>query len=278
MKKIVIFSTIIFLSITYSFATEQFPDLLIIENDTFYLKSFPLEELRLKEKFKESPFDYYENIDFPHTGCYRGYVATWKVIDNKLILIKIEKVDSTHQELNIEDYLKKNDYKASLVNNQIFADWYSDTLKQYDYFMYYFNSKRYYLAKVFLENPEKKNELIFNQGVLIENNITRIDSYLVGDTLTKEISYYRQWFLKRGLANVVAIITENNGSMVRVEFVDFGTKKKSAIKEIKHMIGIREEKEHWINPRYWKKTKITPCNRVDCPADNQPTGRELNCL
>lgn len=253
MKKIVLLSAILSLSITFSFATEQFPDLLIIENDTLYLKSFPLEELRLKEKFKKSPFEYHENINFPHTGCYRGYVATWKVIDNKLFLIEIEKVDSSRQKLNIEDYFNKNDYKPSLVNGRIFADWYSGTLKQYDYFMYYFNSERYYLAKDYLKNPEKKNELIFNHGILTDNNITRIDSYLVGDTLTKEISYYRQWFLKRGLANVDAIITENNGKMVRVEFVDFGTKKKSVIKEIKQMIEIREEKEHWINPRYWKK-------------------------
>ena len=253
MKKTVLLSTILSLSITFSFATEQFSDILIIENDTIFLKSFPLEELRLKEKFKVSPFEYYANIDFPHTGCYRGYVATWKVIDNKLFLIEIEKVDSTRQKLNIEDYFNKNDYKPCLVDGQIFADWYSDTLKQYGYFMYYFDSERYYLSKDYLKNPEKKNELIFNHGILTENNIPRIDSYLVGDTLTKEISYYRDWFLKRGLAKVDAIITENNGRMVGVKIVDFGTKKKSAINKIKQMIVMIEEKEHWINPRYWKK-------------------------
>lgn len=253
MKIIVTLSTILILSTTHCFATEQFPDKLIIENDTLYLKSFPLEELRIKGKFQKSPFEYYENIDFPHTGCYRGYVATWKVIDNKLFLIEIEKVDSTNQKLNIIEYFNENNYKPRLINGQIFADWYSDTLKRYDYFMYYFNSQRYYLADDYLKNPENKNELIFNHGILTHNNIERIDSYLVGDTLTKEISYYRQWFLKRGLANVDAIITGNNGRMVRVEFVDFGTKKKSVIKEIKQMMGIREEKEHWINPRYWEK-------------------------
>ena len=252
MKKIVFLSVILFLS-TISFATEQFPDLLIIENDTLYLKSFPLEELRLKEKFQKSPFEYYENIDFPHTGCYRGYVATWKVIDTKLFLIEIEKVDSTRQKLNLKDYFNKNDYNPSLVNGQIFADWYSDTLKRYDYYAYYFNSERYYLAVDYLKNTERKNELIFSHGILTHNNIERIDSYIVGDTLTKEISYYRQWFLKRGLTNVDAIIMENNGRMVRVEFVDFGTKRKNTIKELKQLMGIREEKEQWINPRYWEK-------------------------
>lgn len=253
MKIIVLFSVILFLSTTYSFATEQIPDILIIENDTLYLKSFPLEELRLKEKFKESPFEYYENIDFPHTACYRGYVATWKVMGNKLFLIEIEKVDSTKQKLNIENYFKENNYKPSLINGQIFADWYSNTLNRYDYFMYYFNSDRYYLAVDYVKNPKKKNQLVFSNGVLIQNNLERIDSYLVGDTLMKEISYYRQWFLNRGLTNVDAIIKENNGRMVRVEFVDFGTKRKSAIKEIKQILGIREEKEQWINPRYWEK-------------------------
>lgn len=255
MKKVVLLLAILSLSIAFSFATEQLPDVLIIKNETLYLRSFPLEELRFKEKFKESPFKYYENFDFPHTACYRGYVATWKVIDNKLFLIEIVKADSSHQKLNIEDYFDKNGYKPNLVNGHVFADWYSDMLKQYDFFMYYFDSDYYCLAKDYLNNPEKKDELIFNHGILTENNITRIDSYLVGDTLTREISYYRQWFLKRGLANVEAIIMDNNGKRVWIELVNFGTKNKSAIKRIKQMMEMGEEQEHWINPRYWEKKK-----------------------
>ncbi len=252
MKKTALLSIILLLSTIYSFATEQIPDLLIIGNDTVYLKSFPLEQLRLKEKFKESPFDYYENFDFPHTACYRGYIATWKIMDNKLFLIEIEKVDSTNLKLDIKDYFKKNNYKPNLINGHVFADWYSDTLKQYDYFWCHFNPKRYYLAVDYLNNPKKKKELIFNNGILTYNNIVKIDSYKEGDTLTKEISYYRQWFLKRGLTNIVAVIKENNGIMVLVEIVDFGTRKKRAIRSIKKMIGIKEENKQWINPRYWE--------------------------
>ncbi|MFA6705080.1 MAG: hypothetical protein WCS10_02720, partial [Bacteroidales bacterium] len=85
MRKSILLIIILFISITKVSATEQFSDLLIIKNDTFFLKTFPLEKLKLKLKVKQSPFKY-GDYGFPHTACYRGYLATWKIIDNKLFL------------------------------------------------------------------------------------------------------------------------------------------------------------------------------------------------
>jgi len=261
MRKKIIILTLIVISIIKVSATEQISDLLIIVNDTFYLKTFPLENLRLKEKIKIDPFDYGE-YGFVSTACYRGYVATWRVVDNKLLLIDVERDDSINEKLDILNYFKIIGYSPTLIDGHVYADWYSDTLKRYDYFSYYFNSERFYLSVDYLKEPDKKIELIFNKGLLISNLIISFDSYKKGDTLTKEISFYRQWFLKRGLTRVDAVIIDNNGKMVKVEIKDFGTTKRLALKEIKSMMGIKDNQEYWINPRYWdKKNKLkTPYN------------------
>lgn len=252
MRKVTLIFSLFIISIIKVTATEQIPDLLIIENDTFYLKTFPLEQLRLKERIKINPFEY-GDYEFPHTGCYRGYVATWKVIDDKLMLIEVEKVDSISEKLDIVEYFKKADFKPAMINGIVHADWYSDTLKRYNYFRYYFNPERFYLGVDYLNESNKKVELIFNKGLLRANKINNINSYKTGDILTKEISYYRKWFLKRGLTGVDAVIKENNGEMVRVEIMNFGTTKKMALKEIKRIMKIREGQEYWINPRYWDR-------------------------
>ena len=108
------------------FSTEQISDLLIIDKDTFYLKTFPIEKL----EFEKSPFSYGE-YKFPYTGCWRGYCATWQIIDNKLALIKVEKVDSTHQKLNIVDFFEQNNYSTKYVNGYVFADWFTSKLLIY---------------------------------------------------------------------------------------------------------------------------------------------------
>lgn len=70
------------------FATMQAPDLLIYENDTIALSTFPLEDDSLFEKMHPQLF-----IDSGYvmsTNNYRGYVATWKIEDEKLMLVDIK--------------------------------------------------------------------------------------------------------------------------------------------------------------------------------------------
>jgi len=93
MKRFLLVIAAIFLTFSTVLSTEQFPDILIIGKDTIYLKSFPLEQLRAKNKFIKTPFDY-GSYSFPSTGCYRGYVATWQIIDEFLTLKEVRKIDS----------------------------------------------------------------------------------------------------------------------------------------------------------------------------------------
>ena len=76
MKRLLLILAANVLAFSTVLSTEQTPDRLIIGKDTIYLKSFPLEQLRTKNKFSEPPFYYYGKYSFPSTGCYRGYIAT----------------------------------------------------------------------------------------------------------------------------------------------------------------------------------------------------------
>lgn len=252
-RKVLLLIAFIFFSIINLKATEQVSDLLIIKNDTFFLKTFPLEKLLIEKRIKKRPFEYNNDYGFPHTGCYRGYIATWKVIDDKLFLLKVEKEDDTNETLDLSDYFKSIGYTPNLIDGFVQADWYSDTLISYDFFMYYYNPKGFYLTDSYYSIPANDIQLIFEKGQLIEDNIKRIDSYKKGDILWREIKYYRQWFLDLGIKKVKAVVLENNGNMVRVEIKDYGTKKKRVIKKLKREMKIIEGDKDWINPRYWNK-------------------------
>jgi hypothetical protein len=104
----------------HPYSIDQRPDLLIIGNDTIMLKSFPLEYLG----FKERPFTY-GKYDFPGEDCYRGYQAVWKVIDNKLFLADLIKVDDPMTKIDIVEYFTKNEYTPIVIDGLIFADWFT---------------------------------------------------------------------------------------------------------------------------------------------------------
>ena len=92
MKRLTTIFFFLLSTIPLALSADQIHDLLIIGKDTILLKSFPLEELN----FQIRPFRY-GRYDFPGPTCWRGYQATWKVIDNKLFLVEISKVDAPHE-------------------------------------------------------------------------------------------------------------------------------------------------------------------------------------
>ena len=253
MKRLFLILSVIFLAILTAFSTEQTPDKLIIGKDTIYMKSFPLENLRLKK----SPFDY-GRYGFPSTGCYRGYVATWQVIDENLTLKEVKKIDSIGTQLNIVEYLSDNGYNPKIKNDYVVADWYSDTLKLYDFFTENFTYKlnEYYVSKDYLKNKDTKIELIFENGKLIANNIIPIEDYKVNDTLYVNTQHYFQdwwdvWELGYNIkTQLKGVVRENNGKKVRLEIISYGTDKKRRIRKIQSKIN---STNFWVNPRYCEK-------------------------
>lgn len=157
-RKITFIIFLLNFSINFTNATIQIPDLLIIENDTLYLQSFPLEDLKLKIR----PFKYGDFYS-PSTACWRGYRAIWKIIDKKLYLMEIIKVDSTKESLNLVNYFIANKYSFMTINGLIFADWFSANLEKYS------NCGKTF---VFKSLKPRKSEILFSfkSGILTENN------------------------------------------------------------------------------------------------------------
>ncbi len=151
MKQILTF--IFLVSLTFSaFATEQETDLLIIENDTIYLKTFPLEKLVLEKR----PFGN-TRATAPSTGCWRGYRAIWRIIDHKLYLEKIIRCYSDQEsgEQNIMELFHSNGIDFEESDGLILADWVSE-----NFYIINFTNE-YYKNKIFLYdgwNEKKKNK------------------------------------------------------------------------------------------------------------------------
>lgn len=162
MKKTLIFLFLFIGTINFVYSTEQKADFLIIGNDTICLKSFPMEEL----DFKVSPFKYGEN-SFSGTNCWRGYQATWKVVDHKLFLVEIARVDTIPEKLDIENYFRKNNYTPTIINGLIYADWFTANLEEY-------TPRTKDKLCLFKPNRPYKNSktlIKIEKGVMIENNI-----------------------------------------------------------------------------------------------------------
>jgi len=126
MKCLVIFCFALVTWIPPVFSNDQVPDILIIGNDTIFLKSFPLEALR----FKIRPFRYGQ-YDFPAEDCYRGYQAVWRVVGHKLFLSEIIKADGSYEKIDIIKYFVDNDYIPIVKDGLIFADWFTVDLKTF---------------------------------------------------------------------------------------------------------------------------------------------------
>lgn len=247
MKQLIHIIVICCCSISSAFATEQIPDRLIIGDDTVYIKSFPLDELR----FQNSPFKYGDGTySSPHTACWRGYVATWKVIDDRLMLIEVEKVDSTAEKLDILEYFALNDYSPDVINGNVFANWHNANYVVYpDAFNHKYS--RLYLWSYAMPNDELPR-IVFKNGILTKNIIRSMDSFQIGDTITKQVPYYRHWLLSDGVAEVRATIAEKNRNLVRIDVLTWGTDSRRQVEKVKKIIlGWRDE-NYWVNPRYWK--------------------------
>ncbi|MVZ64620.1 hypothetical protein GQF61_02055 [Sphingobacterium sp. DK4209] len=110
------------LSISTS-ATEQVPDRLIIKGDTLRLHALPLEVWEEFKKLKEPLFP--DSLNSFSTGCWRGYIAYWEVIDDRLYLNSIYNEEKTAK-VDI-----KSLFRNQLVDGRIPADWFSDTVTAY---------------------------------------------------------------------------------------------------------------------------------------------------
>lgn len=133
------------------FATHQVRDLIIIQEDTFELNTFPLEDYF--EHHAERP----ASFTMESTACYRGYQATWTVIGNSLYLIGLT---SCHE--NKEN--KKTIYPISYYlkdkvdeNGKVKADWFSGVLNITMNHSYFTKPNCYLIREIIIENGKEIN-------------------------------------------------------------------------------------------------------------------------
>jgi hypothetical protein len=81
------FILLFIVSSSLAFGTAQIPDILIYKGDTISLFDCPLAYLANQELFR--PQNLFGSSGCFYTACYRNYVATWIIDNNKLYLISI---------------------------------------------------------------------------------------------------------------------------------------------------------------------------------------------
>jgi hypothetical protein len=192
MKKFIIAISLC-LFCTRLFGTAQIPDILIYNGDTLSLFSCPL--AFYPDKSKINPRNLFGSTGCFYTACYRNYVATWKIENNRLYLLQIRNacyptnqdyVAATLQEG--ADSLGKEFADLNLLfpyrfeNGKVFADWVSTTM------ISPIGKLLFYIHDGFESIFEKELEFTFNKGLIVntreyDNSKTRISKFTSDRTL-----------------------------------------------------------------------------------------------
>jgi hypothetical protein len=204
------FLLIILLTVTLSntFATAQEPDIIIYNGDTLSLYAFPLEQL-YKNELKRPDF-FRAKKGCMNTGCWRGYQAEWRIIDNELYLTGI--FSCCYREDNIKADLKKL-FGNKYINGKVKADWVTANIiaptGKYIYYMRNIDEMVY----------EGELEFQFINGRLIgtktyDNSKSRLSIYPKDENKLLEFIYSNiHWnYLPKHQDKVIKVIVRFSGS------------------------------------------------------------------
>jgi len=176
-----------------SFGTAQIPDILIYKGDTVSLFSCPL--FSFPNQDLVSPKNMFGSKGCFYTGCWRNYVATWEIIDNKLFLIKIRNacyptdgkyIAASYKEgtdiLGREYADLKSLFPDRFQNGKVFADWVSEKLLSPK------GKLLFYVHDGFESIFEKEIEFTVQNGIITsalenDNSKTRISKYTTNNKL-----------------------------------------------------------------------------------------------
>ena len=112
-----IFFIILLLNVINLYSTEQENDIIIYNNEVCSLQvswaySSPL-ELYKENNYKFAGYS---------TANYRGFIATWRIVNGLFFLDKVQ--DARGQEIQLNNIFNKN----LIINNSVFAEWFSGFL------------------------------------------------------------------------------------------------------------------------------------------------------
>ncbi len=102
-------------------ATPQEPDILIWEKDTINLYTYPLEGfLKDRAAIKER----LNNRDCLSTACWRNYLGTWQIINDKLCLKELRD-PCTRETIRLTNIFEEEMF----VNDVVVATWFTGCIK-----------------------------------------------------------------------------------------------------------------------------------------------------
>jgi len=207
-----------------AFGTAQIPDILIYHGDTISLFSCPLDYYPDKEL--TSPKRLFGSTGCFFSACWRNYVATWTIEDNKLYLIKIRNAcyptdtkyvsasfqsgaDSIGNEYADLELLFPDRFK----NGKVAADWVNAKLISPK------GKLLYYIHDGFESIYEKEIEFTFENGTLIstlelDNSKTKASKYtqdqkLLLEFIQNHIDYSNIPESKEKVRIIVSILNSN---------------------------------------------------------------------
>jgi hypothetical protein len=168
---------LIIISSERAFATAQYGDLLIIEGDTSWIDSNPLEGY-FNNKGDRTIGDV--EMQGTCTALWRGYVATWELIDDSLFLVRV-------QTGYCGDNPTEIDLSEEFNTKKVFADWVSSTIikpegKMLNYvhmaYMSIYEGETFYSFKDGVLSKTKKKDYLIHDDNLIFPEIS-----FLGDTI-----------------------------------------------------------------------------------------------
>lgn len=183
-------SLIVILLLWYgsSRATGQAGDILIWKGDTLTLFSNPLELRKDFHNLRTHLFGR-QKAGF-NTGCWRGYIAEWQIIQKHLYLTNIYSCGYTR------DSIKANLsqlFGPECQNNKVLASWVTGELLAPD------GQLLYYINNGYASIYEKEWQLIFSNGILtcqkkLDNTNTHLSVFSKNsDSLSKFIYTHIRW-------------------------------------------------------------------------------------
>lgn len=144
-----------FITSISSYASEQAPDRLVVNGDTTLLHALPLGKWMQQNDWKEPLFP--DSLLQINTGFWRGYVAYWELIDDRLYLTNIYNGDRSAK-VDLERL-----FPGKVYNGRVHADWFSDTVTAYT------GKLLYHMHIGFSAIYENEFEYIIEKGVLINS-------------------------------------------------------------------------------------------------------------
>jgi hypothetical protein len=145
--------TLFFTLTLQAFSTGQAGDILVYKGDTVTIFSTPLEFRENIDSIRYKLFEY-EEINYS-TGCWRGYIATWNLINDSLFLTSIVSCDESKLNADLNKLLPNE-----ISKNGIFAKWFVGSIDIPS------GKLLEYVHMGFESIYENEDVLEFNEGIL----------------------------------------------------------------------------------------------------------------